>query len=414
MRHAFNLDGAYDYWAQLMANHEGRLKTWAVYWYASVFARNGLCLHPRQSLVQNIGFDGSGENCGLQTNVNNILPRQMVCICSSQSSVVIEHPAAAIRYQELLRESFNACPDINVRQKFFCEGNMRTLVKKIINKLSFAKYKNNHGDNAVDNPMEAFIQNGYKPWTYGYDAYKWAAIGSALSHEDFSLLPGKPRYGYRIDERIVEYPWFFSRLPQDSGVLLDAGSILNYPQVLAHPKLANKKLFISTLAHEGQAYPERNISYVYEDFRAPCYKEGFFDWICCLSTLEHVGMDNTLHYTFDEEKKECKHNDYITAINALHSCLKPGGTLFLSIPYGTYKNHNWFQVFNATMLDTIINSFSPAKHIETIFQYVDDHWIFSNREQAQNATCFDIHAQKEYDVDFAAFSRGIACLELVK
>ncbi len=61
----FNLDGAYDYWSQLLANEEGKLKTWAVYWYATVFSRSGLCLHPRESLVENIGFDGSGENCGI-------------------------------------------------------------------------------------------------------------------------------------------------------------------------------------------------------------------------------------------------------------------------------------------------------------------------------------------------------------
>jgi len=61
----FNLDGAYDYWRQLLANENGALRTWAVYWYACVFSLGGLCLHPRQSLVQNIGFDGSGENCGI-------------------------------------------------------------------------------------------------------------------------------------------------------------------------------------------------------------------------------------------------------------------------------------------------------------------------------------------------------------
>ena len=63
-RGRFNLDGAHDYWSQLLANHEGRLKTWAIYWYASIFSRGGLCLHPRSSLVRNIGFDGSGVNCG--------------------------------------------------------------------------------------------------------------------------------------------------------------------------------------------------------------------------------------------------------------------------------------------------------------------------------------------------------------
>jgi hypothetical protein len=61
--HDFNLNGSYDYWAQLVANEEKKLKTWAVYWYACVYSNKGLCLHPRESLAQNIGFDGSGQNC---------------------------------------------------------------------------------------------------------------------------------------------------------------------------------------------------------------------------------------------------------------------------------------------------------------------------------------------------------------
>ncbi|MGD1842034.1 MAG: hypothetical protein ACFB0B_14235 [Thermonemataceae bacterium] len=39
-------------------------KSWAIRWYYSVFVRGGLGLFPTQSLVKNIGLDGSGENCG--------------------------------------------------------------------------------------------------------------------------------------------------------------------------------------------------------------------------------------------------------------------------------------------------------------------------------------------------------------
>ncbi len=60
---SFNLDGGYDYFEQLRLNIEGRLKTWAVLWYASIFLRGGLTLHPRQSLVENIGHDHSGTHC---------------------------------------------------------------------------------------------------------------------------------------------------------------------------------------------------------------------------------------------------------------------------------------------------------------------------------------------------------------
>lgn len=61
--HRFNLDGAHDFWAQVTANHNGTMNTWAIFWYATVFENHGLCLNPTRSLVQNIGHDTSGQNC---------------------------------------------------------------------------------------------------------------------------------------------------------------------------------------------------------------------------------------------------------------------------------------------------------------------------------------------------------------
>jgi hypothetical protein len=60
----FNLDGAYNFWGQVTANQKGKLNTWAIFWYATIFEKHGLCLNPAQSFVHNIGHDGSGENCG--------------------------------------------------------------------------------------------------------------------------------------------------------------------------------------------------------------------------------------------------------------------------------------------------------------------------------------------------------------
>jgi hypothetical protein len=59
----FNLDGAYNFWLQVKLNHSGKINTWAIFWYSTIFANAGLCLNPAQSLVANIGHDGSGENC---------------------------------------------------------------------------------------------------------------------------------------------------------------------------------------------------------------------------------------------------------------------------------------------------------------------------------------------------------------
>ena len=60
----FNLGGGYDFWSHLQANKTGRIKTWAIFWYASIFLNSGLCLHPAQSLTRNIGHDRSGTYSG--------------------------------------------------------------------------------------------------------------------------------------------------------------------------------------------------------------------------------------------------------------------------------------------------------------------------------------------------------------
>lgn len=64
LRHKFNMDGVFDFWHQMELNRDGKINSWAIRWYASIFLNKGLCLHPTRSLVNNIGFDGTGVHCG--------------------------------------------------------------------------------------------------------------------------------------------------------------------------------------------------------------------------------------------------------------------------------------------------------------------------------------------------------------
>lgn len=59
----FNLDGCYDYWQQVEANVSGKIRTWAVFWYSTIFVNDGLTLYSNKSFVNNIGLDGSGVHC---------------------------------------------------------------------------------------------------------------------------------------------------------------------------------------------------------------------------------------------------------------------------------------------------------------------------------------------------------------
>lgn len=259
-----------------------------------------------------------------------------------------------------------------------------------------------------------FMVRGMKPWSRGYSEYKALYIKKILEKNgmDFKALPD--RYGFRLDERVVEYPWFLSRLPRESGTLLDAGSVLNFSYVLSHPSLKAKQVFISTLAPERTCLWKQGVSYVYEDLRDSCFRDEYFDWIASLSTIEHIGLDNTLLYTADASKKENQSASYLRAVQEFHRMLKPGGKLYLSVPFGKAVNRDWFQVFDGAMVDEIIRAFGPSHAEEFYFKYEADGWKMSSRDAAKDATCFDINVQKNYDADFAAFSRAVVCLELTK
>lgn len=67
----FNLNNSYDYFNQIVQNKQGKINTWAIFWYASVYLQGGLSLHPKESFVKNIGFDGEGIHCG-KTNIFDV------------------------------------------------------------------------------------------------------------------------------------------------------------------------------------------------------------------------------------------------------------------------------------------------------------------------------------------------------
>lgn len=65
MKRRFTLQYAnYNFWQQITYNKKNKINTWAIFWYATIFQNNGLCLNPVNTFTENIGNDGTGENCG--------------------------------------------------------------------------------------------------------------------------------------------------------------------------------------------------------------------------------------------------------------------------------------------------------------------------------------------------------------
>lgn len=220
-------------------------------------------------------------------------------------------------------------------------------------------------------------------------------------------------WGLWLDERAVEYPWFFSRLPETPGKLLDAGSTLNYDYVLSHRKLNNKTISIFTLAPESEAYWQKGISYIYGDLRDCCCRDEFFDWAVSISTLEHVGMDNTRHYTKDVAQNESRPDSHLSAVLELRRVLKPGGVLYVTLPYGQPQNLGWMQIFDANKTKKLVETFDPASCREIYFRYLPSGWQISSAAECSDASYFDISKSDGSCSDFAA-AECVVCLELMK
>ena len=109
-RRHFNLNGRRRYWAEVAANKSGQFDTWAVFWYAAIYLRSGLCANPTESLVKNIGLDGTGVYC--QTGVDHLVGSLSQKEKFEFQSVIKENPLA---FERILKFYDNTRRPIMVR-----------------------------------------------------------------------------------------------------------------------------------------------------------------------------------------------------------------------------------------------------------------------------------------------------------
>lgn len=276
--------------------------------------------------------------------------------------------------------------------------------------------------------FQEYLQNGKVPWSAGYHFYKEKLIIQALSDETLehfrSNEPLSPNYGIGIDERCIEYPWLLAYLPTSAKCLLDAGSILNHDFILNHPVFNNKKIHILTLAPEGNCFWQKGVSYLYDDLRNTPLRNDYYDAIICLSTLEHLGCDNTI-YTQNKTYKDDNPEDFILAIKELHRILKPGGSLLLSVPFGVYRHFGLFQQFDRKLLDRAIDAFDASEVVESFYRYTSEGWQLATAADCAKCEYVEwiakVWQQQQQlpttipkEPDLAAAARAVACVKLVK
>lgn len=189
-------------------------------------------------------------------------------------------------------------------------------------------------------------------------------------------------YGADLDERVVEFPWALAQAPR--GRTLDAGSALNHRHVLPHFLSSVTALHVVTLAPEEVSFPELHVSYIYADLRDLPMKDAVYDTVISISTLEHVGMDNS-RYGAEIAASADPAEAARVAVRELRRVLAPGGRLLITVPYGAGENHGWLRQFTRADLEDVVATAQPAECAITIYRRTPSGWQLSDLVESHRA-----------------------------
>ena len=155
-------------------------------------------------------------------------------------------------------------------------------------------------------------------------------LGARQRRERIRWLQAPPA----TDERVVEIPWVLSRL-RTEGCVLEVGYAFAEPAYLGGLLRAGVELVGVDLATRDVEGMETVVA----DVRELPFADESFDQILLVSTLEHVGADNTVYGLGAEVDAGSRH----AALRELGRVLRRGGSLLVTVPLGEPGDHGWFR-----------------------------------------------------------------------
>jgi SAM-dependent methyltransferase len=170
-------------------------------------------------------------------------------------------------------------------------------------------------------------------------------------------------------------------------------------------------LTITTLSPERDSFEDRGVSYVYADLRRLPFEDGAFDTVISISTLEHVGMDNS-RYGGEGGRSPEPERELDLALRELRRVLTPGGRLLASVPYGRREDHGWFRQLDRAGIEHLIRGFGASEVELEVFAYSSRGWRRSDLEAAADASYHEHQPQADPAPDRAAGARAVACIGL--
>jgi SAM-dependent methyltransferase len=155
-------------------------------------------------------------------------------------------------------------------------------------------------------------------------------LGARARGERLSWLQAAPG----TDERVVEIPWVLSRVAE-FGRVLEVG----YAHAEAAYLAALMRTGVDLVGVDFAARDLEGIETAQADVRALPFDAGAFDQVLLVSTLEHVGADNSVYGVAGEPDDDAR----LRALRELRRILRKGGRMLVTVPMGEPGDYGWFR-----------------------------------------------------------------------
>lgn len=204
-----------------------------------------------------------------------------------------------------------------------------------------------------------------------------------------------------VSERAVEVPFVIGQYRGERRVLEIgfANAEGRYVEALAGLEIP---LLVGLDLVAGDPKREQVFTRVVGDARHAVFRDGAFELVLLISTVEHIGRDNS-GYGIGADSRASEHPDR-QAIATIARSLCPGGRLLVTVPFGRFEDHGWLINYDAAHLDALVAA-SGLDLVSARYYEQRGGWVPCDRHEVRH---------RGYGTLGTPYAGAVALLELTR